>query len=89
MDSQVAGIHEKIKSFKKRYYLDMLIRGLILSLSILIVYVLTATILEYNLWLGPCARFLAFFSFFLVASLCIIKFLKEPLQWWVALLALR
>ena len=84
MDSRAAGIHEKIKSFKKKYYLDMFVRGLILSLSILLVYFLLASLLEYNLWLGPWARFLVFFSFFAIAAYCIIRFLKEPLQWYIA-----
>jgi hypothetical protein len=76
-------IHEKINSFKRKYYLDLFIRGTILSLTILLVYFLLAAIIEYNLWLGPWARFAAFVSFFGIASYCIVKFLKEPLQWWV------
>jgi hypothetical protein len=83
-DKEVAGIHEKIRSFKKRYYLDMMLRGLILSLSILVIYSLTAAVVEYNLWLGPWPRFVAFSAFFIVAAICVIKFLKEPLQWWIA-----
>lgn len=83
-EKEVAGIHEKIRSFKQRYYLDMLVRGLILSLSILVIYFLTAALLEYVLWLAPWARFMTFAAFFGVAAFCIVKFLREPLRWWIA-----
>jgi hypothetical protein len=85
MDSGAAGrIHEKMNSFKRKYYMDIFVRGLILSFSILVVYFLVVSILEYNFWLGGWARFLTFLSFFLVAAYCIIRFLREPLQWWIA-----
>jgi hypothetical protein len=83
MRIEAARIQEKINSFKRKYYLDLLIRGTILSLAILLVYFIIAAIIEYNLWLGPWARFLTFLSFFVIACYCVLKFLKEPLQWWV------
>src|SRR3990170_5263863 len=77
-------IHKKIKSFKKKYYLNIFLRGAILSLSILFSYFLLAAILEHNLWLGPWARLGIFVVFFAVAIFCVLKFLKDPLQWWVS-----
>ncbi len=77
-------IHTKIKAFNKKYYLNIFVRGVILSLSILVSYFLLAAILEHNLWLGPFARLLIFIAFFGIALFCILKFLKEPLQWWLA-----
>lgn len=76
-------IHNKIKAFNKKYYLNIFVRGIILSLSILISYFLLAAILEHNLWLGPIARMFIFIAFFGIAIFCILKFLKEPLQWWL------
>jgi hypothetical protein len=76
-------IHQKIKAFNKKYYLNIFVRGVILSLSILISYFLLATVLEHNLWLGPIARLSIFIAFFGIAIFCILKFLKEPLQWWL------
>lgn len=84
MGAGVERIHEKIKSFKKKYYLNIFVRGALLSLSILISYFLIAAVLEYNLWLGAWARFLIFFAFFAIAIFCLYKFLKEPIQWWIA-----
>jgi hypothetical protein len=76
-------IQKKIKSFNRKYYLNIFVRGIILSLSILFSYYLLAAILEHNLWLGPVARLLILVTFVGVAVFCIIKFLKDPLQWWL------
>ncbi len=84
MGAGVERIHEKIRSFKKKYYLNIFVRGGLLSLSILISYFLIASVVEYNLWLSPWARFLIFFTFFGIAAFCIYKFLKAPIEWWLA-----
>src|SRR5688572_21668096 len=83
MGTGVEQIHEKIRSFKRKYYLNIFIRGAILSLSILASYFLIAALIEYNLWLSPWARFLIFFTFLAVAAFCTYRFLKEPLGWWI------
>jgi hypothetical protein len=77
-------IHEKIRSFRKKYYLNIFVRGALLSLTILISYFLVAIMLEYNLWLSSWARFLIFFTFFGVAIYCLYRFLKAPIEWWLA-----
>jgi len=77
-------IHDKISSFRKKYYLNIFVRGALLSLSILISYFLIAILLEYNLWLSSWARFLIFFAFFAVAVYCMYRFLKSPIEWWLA-----
>ncbi len=84
MGAGVERIHEKIGSFKKKYYLNIFVRGALLTLSILISYFLVATMLEYNLWLAPWARFLIFFSFLAVVVFCLYRFLKDPIKWWIA-----
>lgn len=77
-------ILEKIRSFKRKYYLDLALRGAILSLLILVTYIVVAALIEYSLWLDPWARFVAFVSFFAVAGFCLFRFLREPLAWWIA-----
>ncbi|HEY9047337.1 MAG TPA: hypothetical protein VIN08_15635 [Ohtaekwangia sp.] len=84
MGTGVEQIHEKIRSFKRKYYLNIFVKGTILSLAILASYFLIATLIEYNLWLSPWARFLIFFTFIGVAFFCTYRFLKEPLGWWIA-----
>lgn len=83
MGEGINRISEKINSFKKRYYLNLLIRGSIFTLSAILLYFIIASLLEYNLWLGRSARFLIFASFFALVGWCIYHFLKEPLAWWI------
>ncbi|HEY6435525.1 MAG TPA: hypothetical protein VIY47_02970, partial [Ignavibacteriaceae bacterium] len=83
MGEGINRINENINSFKKRYYLNLLIRGSIFTLSAILIYFIIATLLEYNLWLGRSARFLIFASFFALVGWCVLHFLKEPLAWWI------
>jgi hypothetical protein len=83
MGEGINRINEKINSFKKRYYLNLLIRGTLFTLSAILIYFIIASLLEYNLWLGRSARFLIFASFFALVAWCIFHFLKEPLAWWI------
>jgi hypothetical protein len=84
MSDGVGSIHEKIRSFQKKYYLNIFIRGTILTLSILVGYFLLASLLEHNLWLGQWFRLLIFLTFLGVAGICVFKFLNEPFKWWLA-----
>ena len=76
-------INKKLTSFKRRYYLNLLIKGCLLSLSILLSYYLLASLLEYSLWMGRGGRFLILFLFFLIAVYCTVHWLREPLAWWL------
>src|SRR5687767_11723504 len=84
MGAGVEKIHEKIQSFKRKYYLNLFVKGAILTLSIIVSYYVIAAVVEHNLWLGPWARFSIFMTFFLVVGWCIYAFLKEPLSWWIS-----
>src|SRR6188474_2664700 len=83
MDEVATGVENKIRSFKRKYYFNLFVRGGILTLSILVSYFLLAALIEHNLWLGPWARFFIFFSFITIVGWCLYSFLKEPLMWWV------
>jgi hypothetical protein len=76
-------IHEKIKAFQRRYYLNIFIRGIILTLSVVCLYFVVATVVEHSLWLNNWARFLILFCFFGIVIFCLYWFLKLPLQWWI------
>ncbi|MGC1241164.1 MAG: DUF4175 family protein [Chryseosolibacter sp.] len=84
MSDGTGRIHEKIKSFQRKYYLNLFIRGAILTLSIIIGYFVIASVLEHNLWLSQWARLVIFITFFAVAGFCILRFLNQPLRWWIA-----
>ena len=76
-------INEKLTSFKKKYYLNLFLRGVLLTLTLVLFYFLLAALLEYNLWLSGWVRFSIFLTFFLVVIFSVYKFLKEPLRWWL------
>src|SRR5687768_17853951 len=84
MSDGVGRIHEKIKSFQRKYYLNIFIRGTILTLSILLGYFVLVSLLEHSLWLSQWMRLLIFITFFGVAGFCVYRFLNQPLQWWIA-----
>lgn len=83
MGDGIKGIQSKLNSFKRRYYINLFIRGSILSGSLLLFYFLLASVAEYTLWLSTWARFSIFFLFFVLVAFCLYQFLKEPLAWWL------
>lgn len=76
-------IDSRLNSFKKRYYLNLFIKGTILTVSLVLLYFLIVSLIEYNLWLSGWARFTILLSFFVLVGFCIYRFLKEPLSWWI------
>jgi hypothetical protein len=76
-------IDGKLSSFKRKYYLNLAVRGSLLTLSLTLFYFLVAAVVEYNFWLSGWARFGVFASFFALVAYCLYKFLKEPLAWWL------
>lgn len=84
MRSQVKVVDEKIASFRKKYYLNLFLRGVILSLSLLLAYFLLASLIEYNLWLARGIRLSLFILFFAAVGGCLFSFLREPLAWWLS-----
>ena len=77
-------IHKKIQFFQRKYYLNLLVRGLILSLAIILSYYLLIAFLEYTFWLGPVFRFILLGSFFTLVAFIVLSFLREPIRWFIA-----
>src|SRR5688572_8643335 len=84
MGDGIERIQEKIHTFKRKYYLNLLVRGLLLTLSILFFYFLIATLLEYTLWFGPWMRFFILLSFFITVTYCVYRFLRNPISFWIS-----
>jgi len=83
MGDGIRTINEKIASFKRRFYLSLSLRGVLLTLSLTLLYFLIAAILEHTLWLSGWARFIIFFLFVALVAFCIFRFLRKPLAWWL------
>ena len=83
MGEGIDSIYKNLASFRKKYYLNLFIRGTILTASLVQVYLIIAALLEYNLWMSKGARLLVFSSFFLLVAFCLYRFLKLPILWWI------
>src|SRR5688572_3257882 len=83
MGDGVESIHKKIRSYQRKYYLNVFIKGALLTLTILIAYFLLASLLEQTLWFSQCVRLLILITFFGIAGYCVFRFLTAPLKWWV------
>jgi hypothetical protein len=81
MVDRINNINDNLSSFKRKYYLNLALRGILLTFSLMLFYFLIASLAEYNLWLGTSVRLVIFSSFFLLAAFCTYRFLKEPLAW--------
>jgi len=83
MDEGIKDIDKKIAFFKRKYYLNLFIRGAILMPAILLGYFLVASILEYSLWLDRPTRLIILALFFILVAFCIFNFLRKPVTWWI------
>ena len=69
----------KLTSFTKKYYVNELIKGSLLFLSIGLLYFLVVLVLENFLWLSPFGRRILFWAFIIIEALLFIKFIGFPL----------
>lgn len=83
MGNGVEQIRQKISRFKRRYYLNLFIKGLVLTAAIVLAYFLLAVALEYAFWLGSVGRFFILITFFGVVAYCLAKFLRGPISFWL------
>jgi hypothetical protein len=84
MVDELKHVQQKVAAFRKKYYLNVFLRGSLLSASILLGYFVLASLLEYALWLDSSLRLLLLGVFIATAIFCLYKFLKKPLQFWFA-----
>lgn len=77
-------IEGKIDAFRRRYYFNLLIRGLLLTITIATLYFLLIALLEYAFWFSSVLRFSVLLSFFFLVGYCVLRFLRKPLTYWVA-----
>jgi hypothetical protein len=83
MGKEVQHILSKVSAFKRKYYLNLFLRGSILTLTLVLGYFLFASLVEYNLWLGRGLRLTLLICFFITVGFCLYQFLREPLSWWL------
>lgn len=77
--STFKSIEKKLHQFTKKYYVNELIKGVILFFSLGFLYLFFTLFLEYFLWLKPTARTLLFWVFILVEMFLLIRFIALPI----------
>jgi len=79
----LGSIEKKISTFKQRFYLSLLLRGLLLTLGCVLGYFLLAAWLEYLFWLPTALRFLLVVLFIGLFLACVYAFLRQPLLFYL------
>jgi hypothetical protein len=82
MGSWKEKIDERLASFRKKFYFNLFVRGVAVSLSLLLGYFLFAVVSEYFLWLSSWARFFIIAVFVGLIVFCVSKYFLKPLQFW-------
>ena len=70
----------KLNSFKLKYYSYQLLRGLILSVVVLLVLYSTFSIVEYLVYLSSDARKIIFYGLILFSVLLVLQFVGMPIM---------
>lgn len=70
---------QKLDNFIKKYYKNLIIRGVLYSIAALLIFYLTITLLEYFAWLSTSARTLIFYTYLIVSSFILIKLIFLPI----------
>jgi len=68
----------KLDSFIRKYYKNQIIKGFIYSITALLVFFLTITLLEYFAWLRTIARTIIFYLYLIISFLIIFKLILIP-----------
>jgi len=76
--SNYSQIHEKLRKFIRKFYVNEIIRGSILFLSLGLIYFLFTLFIEHALWLGTLGRTVLFWLFVLTEVTLLIRFVAIP-----------
>jgi hypothetical protein len=73
-------IEQKINQYIRKYYVNDLIKGVILFFSATLLYFIITTALEYFLWLNNIGRAILFWSFVIFALVLFTRFIIWPIS---------
>ncbi|MDV7186566.1 DUF4175 family protein [Lutibacter sp. TH_r2] len=77
--SSIHLIKQKLQQFIRKYYVNQLIKGTILFVSIGLLYFIFTLIIEHFLWLKPTLRTILFWIFILVEVLLLVIYVAIPI----------
>lgn len=69
----------KLDAFTRKYYKDRLIRGLLYSVGLVVMFFLAASLLEHVGHFGSSARTVLFWSYIVIAAAVVARFIAWPL----------
>lgn len=72
-------IHVKLAQFIKKFYVNELIKGLLLFTALGLLYLIFTLLIEHFLWLKPLARSVLFFIFIAVELFLLIRYVFFPI----------
>jgi hypothetical protein len=72
-------IYQKLELFIKKFYTNELIRGIIFFIGLGLLYFFFTLFVEYFLWLKPTGRTLLFWTFIVVESFLLFRFILFPI----------
>ncbi|MFW5759746.1 MAG: DUF4175 family protein [Cyclobacteriaceae bacterium] len=72
-------LNSKLQKYKRRFYINLLIRGLLISLSIVLGIYLIFNVLEFSFRFNSWLRATVFFSFVILSAFMLGKFVFLPL----------
>ena len=71
---------EKLDEFIRKYYKNQLLRGLIYSISLLLLFFISLTVTEYYAHFNTAIRSFLFYSFIVASTFIIVKYIAIPLS---------
>lgn len=77
--SSIYKIQEKLQQFTRKYYVNQLIKGSILFITIGLLYLIFTLFIEYSLWLKPTLRTALFWVFIIVEILLLANYVVIPI----------
>ena len=72
-------LKQKLEAFIRKFYLNQLLKGLILFVAIGLLYLLLTLFIEFLLWLSPLGRAILFWTFVAVEVFLFGRFIIYPL----------
>ena len=72
-------IEKNINNYIKKFYWNELIKGSILFLTVILIYFIVTTVLEYFFWLSTLGRAILFWSLIALSLVLFIKFIVLPI----------
>ncbi|MBA3704873.1 MAG: hypothetical protein H0W84_02925 [Bacteroidetes bacterium] len=78
MDTHYQSLIEKIDEFIRKYYKNLLFRGLIYSIGLVFLFFISVTVLEYYAHFNTFIRTSLFYSFILSSGFILVKYIVIP-----------